>query len=72
MIQPLESRVHLSAGEIDPYFGNAGSVTIESAGAVVMSDGRVVVARLGDHSFRMELQRLSRDGVLDPIKLPLN
>src|SRR5687768_2808798 len=44
LLQTLESRLHLSAGEIDPYFGNAGAVEINSGDAVVMSDGRLIVA----------------------------
>jgi uncharacterized delta-60 repeat protein len=64
-----------SGGELDPSFGEAGRVVVDSltraSGLVVQPDGKIVVAGYLDYAagfpgFRSVLARYTADGKLDP------
>src|SRR5437762_3105703 len=68
VIEPLERRLLLSAGDLDPTFGTAGQTTITLGAGVtlfaqavaVQTDGKVVVAG-GDSNGEFVVARLNTD-----------
>ncbi|QEH31813.1 hypothetical protein OJF2_02780 [Aquisphaera giovannonii] len=77
-LERLEGRALLSAGSLDPTFGQGGSATTDfplnpalaqGTGGVVDSSGRLVVAGLvtdADNNWATVLARYTRNGSLDP------
>src|SRR4051812_6223664 len=65
LIHALEPRCHFSAGDLDPYFGSAGSISIPQQQILVTHDGRILAVAKTFHS-EIHVQRYSADGVLDP------
>jgi uncharacterized delta-60 repeat protein len=72
----LEERTLLSAGDLDPTFGNGGLVTtgfpgspsLRAQSVALQADGRVVVvgfASSSSRSFQMAVARYDSDGTLD-------
>lgn len=69
-VEPLETRVMLSAGDLDPTFGVGGKVVTGAAlvtgsarSLAVQADGKIVVP---DDGPKLEIRRYTADGALDP------
>ena len=70
LLQPLESRQFLSAGQLDPTFGNGGIVVTDhglsnASGITVQSDGKILLTATGDDPAGTHLARYNADGSLD-------
>ena len=68
--EPLESRMLMSAGDLDPTFGGDGmasvsfpGATFEVSDAAVQADGKVVL--VGAHGANSAVARLNADGTVD-------
>lgn len=72
-IEPVESRLLLSAGALDTTFGSNGTVETGFAGvmnsgahdAVLQSDGKIVVLNDGENDTNVRLARFTVNGQLD-------
>jgi uncharacterized delta-60 repeat protein len=71
ILEPLESRQLLSAGQLDPTFGHAGKLVTNLGlgfgnGVAIQADGKIVASATGDDFTGFHLVRYNPDGSLDP------
>jgi uncharacterized delta-60 repeat protein len=69
-LEPLEARVLLSAGDLDPTFGAGGKIVTDlgvrwADAAVLQGDGKLVVVAGGDDLDFHKLMRYNADGSVD-------
>ena len=70
LFEVLESRQLLSAGQLDPSFGDSGIVVTDrglsnASGITVQSDGKILMTASGDGPDGTHLARYNADGSLD-------
>ena len=72
LVQHLESRVLLSAGDLDPTFSNDGITKVNvtghndyAYGVAIQNDGKIVAVGVGETNGFFAMARLHSDGTLD-------
>jgi uncharacterized delta-60 repeat protein len=70
LLEALEPRQLLSAGQLDPTFGDRGKVLTDlglsyGTGVAIQTDGKIVASARDDHDSGFHLVRYNGDGTLD-------